>query len=305
MRRDHKIKLGTFGLLLVLVCGGVSSRMCIPAWLRYGVIVDACPDGDTHVGLHVSANDLRRGVPGRVDTSARLLYAVEGSTEVLSTELDVGDVEVSLAAADKAEDVGAFKNLNVDVKNLPHRGRSRQVHATPPAALADGDYTLRVKAKTRGGDVVVDAALPVFAPARVHLISDRPLYEPGHTVKFRAALLRARDLVPLEGRPGTWSVTDPTHTVMLEEKAAVGEFGIVDGELHLDPSSLPGTLHVRCQSGDAFDDIAIEVKPFELPRFTVEVSAARPFYRAKQDPRLRVSVASAAGVPISAALGFT
>ena len=164
---------------------------------------------------------------------------------------------------------------------------------------------MRVKAKTRGGDVVVDAALPVFAPARVHLISDRPLYEPGHTVKFRAALLRARDLVPLEGRPGTWSVTDPTHTVMLEEKAAVGEFGIVDGELHLDPSSLPGTLHVRCQSGDAFDDIAIEVKPFELPRFTVEVSAARPFYRAKQDPRLRVSVASAAGVPISAALGFT
>jgi hypothetical protein len=59
------------------------------------------------------------------------------------------------------------------------------------------------------------------------------------------------------------------------------------------------------QSGDARDDVAIEVKPFELPRFTVEVSSARPFYRAKQEPRLRVKVQNAAGVPTAASLNFT
>ncbi len=304
MRRDNKIILASFGLLLVLSIWMLSSMLCIGAWLRYGVVVDQCPDGDVHVGLSVSANDLRRGQPGLVTAYGQLLYAVAGRTDVKSTTIDVDDFEVSLAPSDQSS--GAAEkaiSLPADFTDLDG-DRPRQGRITLPKDLGDGDYTLTVKAKTPAGDVVVDAPLPVFAPARVHLITDRPLYEPGHTVKFRAVLLRARDLVPLDGRPGKWTVTDPQNTVVLEERAAAGEFGVVDGELPLDPSSPTGTWHVRYQSGDAFDDVTIEVKPFELPRFTVEVSAARPFYRAKQEPRLRVKVENAAGVPTSATLSL-
>ncbi|MDP2342297.1 MAG: MG2 domain-containing protein [Deltaproteobacteria bacterium] len=308
MRRDNKIILASFGVLLLLVGFGVSRVMCINAWLRYGVVVEQCPDGDVHVGLTVSANDLRRGVPGLVNASGALLYAVEHRTDVKSTPIDVDDLEVSFARTDEVGEVekaDAWKTLEVDRTDIDDTGHPRLGRITLPIDLKDGDYTLRVKARSRAGDVAVDAPLPVFAPARVHLLTDRPLYEPGHTVKFRAVLLRARDLVPLDGRPGKWTVIDPQNTVVLEERAAAGDFGVVDGELPLDPSSPTGTWHVRYQSGDAVDDVAIEVKPFELPRFTVEVSAARPFYRAKQEPRLRVKVASAAGTPVSAALDLT
>ena len=306
MKRDKKIILASCALLVVLVGWGVSKTVCISAWLRYDVVINECPDGDVHVGLNVSADGLRRGVPGRVSATAELLYAVADNTELRRAPLDVDDLEVSLApmAGDKLDET-LLQVLPVDTKDLKQDEHSRQGRITLDEKLKDGDYLLRIKGQTPAGDAVVDAPLPVFAPARVHLLTDRPLYEAGNTVKFRAVLLRARDLAPLDGRPGKWTVTDPSNVVMLEERAAAGEFGIVDGELPLDPSSPAGIWHVRYQSGDASDDVAIEVKPFELPRFTVEVSPARPFYRAKQEPRLWVKVASAAGVPVAATLGIT
>ena len=93
--------------------------------------------------------------------------------------------------------------------------------------------------------------MPLYAPARIHVLTDRPLYEPGNTVKMRALVLRARDLVPLDGRPGRWSVRDPAGTVVLEERAPAGDFGVVEGELPLDASAPEGTWTVA-QGDDVF-----------------------------------------------------
>src|SRR5215470_15062065 len=60
------------------------------------------------------------------------------------------------------------------------------------------------------------------ALVRVHVLTDRPLYQPGQTARFRALVLRARDLAPLDGRPGRWTVKDPAGEVLLEEKAPAG-----------------------------------------------------------------------------------
>ena len=64
----------------------------------------------------------------------------------------------------------------------------------------------------QGGQVflleALDLPLPLYTPARIHILTDRPLYEAGNTVKFRAIALRANDLSPLEERPGTWRVIE-------------------------------------------------------------------------------------------------
>ena len=72
----------------------------------------------------------------------------------------------------------------------------------------------------------------LYAPARIHVITDRPLYQPGNTVRFRAVALRARDLTPLDHRPGSWVVTDPGGEVLLEEAAPAGDWGVVAGSFH-------------------------------------------------------------------------
>src|SRR2546426_972365 len=81
----------------------------------------------------------------------------------------------------------------------------------------DGDYQLRARYRTHLGPGEVSLPLALYTPARVHVITDRPLYEPGNTVRFRAVVLRARDLAPLDARPGTWVVKDPDNEVVLEE----------------------------------------------------------------------------------------
>ena len=50
-------------------------------------------------------------------------------------------------------------------------------------ALPDGDYRLRARVTSPLGTDTVDAPLALYAPARVHVLTDRPLYEPGHQVR--------------------------------------------------------------------------------------------------------------------------
>ena len=44
----------------------------------------------------------------------------------------------------------------------------------------EGDYLLRAKVKTALEEQTIDVPLPLYAPAKIHVLTDRPLYEPGN-----------------------------------------------------------------------------------------------------------------------------
>lgn len=279
-----------------------ASNTCVATWMKWDVEIRECPDGDTHVLAAIHADNLRRGTRGWVTVTATAMYVVHDALDLRQVRMPQVDATLELvrgsgdnATVTPLEFTGPDDDKGKPTKSKPVNG---QGWITLPADLADGDYVLRAKVKTKAGDAVVEAPLPLYAPAKIHVLTDRPLYEPGHTVKFRAVVLRARDLVPLEKRPGKWVVRDARGTVVLEEKVDAAEYGIAEGELPLDKSSPVGTWHVRYESGGAVDDVGIEVKPFELPRFTVSVEPSKPFFGAKDEPRVNVKVATAAGVPI-------
>ncbi|HEY5934948.1 MAG TPA: MG2 domain-containing protein, partial [Kofleriaceae bacterium] len=131
------------------------------------------------------------------------------------------------------------------------------------------------------------------------VITDRPLYEPGNVVKFRAVVLRARDLAPLDGRPGKWIVRDPKNEVILEEKAAAGLWGVVSGTFPLDKQAETGTWKVSWQSSDATEEVPFTVEPFTLPRFRVEATAGKSFYRPGDTPNIRGAVLYSSGAPVA------
>ncbi len=143
--------------------------------------------------------------------------------------------------------------------------------------------------------------LAVYAPARIHVITDRPLYQPGNTVRLRAVALRARDLAPLDHRPGTWVVTDPGGEVLLEEAAPAGDWGVVAGSFPLDRAARPGTWKAAWRSAGAVDEVPFTVQPFTLPRFRVDATADRPFYRPGDQPVVHGAVLYSSGAPVAAA----
>jgi hypothetical protein len=267
----------------------ISRSVCITTWWRHRVVLPQCPDGALRQTVSIAAHGLRRGAPGAVTVEATARYTVGDADDARAAPVRSFEVELALVdAADKATPLAPGKDGW-------RRGRAEIVLPDVP----DGDYRLRARVRSRLGEDRAEVPLALYAPARVHVLTDRPLYEPGNTVKLRAVVLRARDLAPLDGRPGRWVVTDPSGEVLLEEKAPAGPWGVVSGSFPLDTGAAHGTWSATWVSADASDTLGFTVEPFTLPRFRVEAVADRPFYRAGDRPVVRVAATYSSGAPVA------
>ena len=261
-------------------------------------VKDGCSDGwPAHEGKlrqtgELSVTGLRRGAEGRVYLTAIAHYTPKEADDEESLVLrEVDGITLSLVDA-------AGKATALPAAEWSRSGEAHVATVTLPD-VPDGDYKLHAAFTTSLGADQLDLAVPLYTPARVHVITDRPLYEPGNMIRFRAVVLRARDLAPLDGRPGVWTVRDPSGEVVLEEKAPAGDWGVVAGSFPLDRGAATGTWHVAWSSADATDDISINVQPFKLPRFRVDASSDKPFYQATDTPSIKGAVLYSSGAPVA------
>lgn len=280
-------------LLLLAVIGGViSTQLCLTAWVRYGAVLPVCPDGNIIQGARAYAYGLRRGAPGTLYVAADANYTAGSAMDARSGPigrfepslelLDAKGEPVAMKAVAPWKDEGHEKSRRFDIPDVP-----------------DGDYVARATVKSALGTSTVDVKLAFYAPAQIHVITDRPLYQPGDVVKFRAVALRARDLSPLDGRPGKWFVIDPAGQTLLEERAPAGKFGVVAGSFPLDAGATSGQWTFRWESGGTTGERVVAVEPFTLPRFRVEAQTSRPFYGRRSQPILRGSVIYSSGAPVA------
>jgi hypothetical protein len=278
----------------------ISSRICISAYILDGVLVGRCPDGKLVQSLFLDAQRLRRKGEGTVRVGARASYTVATSDQEVQVAVRRISADVFLVKP-KTDQSPEQETHLVPKKSWREDGEHALLAEIALPEIPDGEYLLRAKVKSPLGETKVDATLPVFAPARVHVMTDRPLYEPGNTVQFRALVLRARDLAPLDGRPGRWIVQDPSGEVVLEERSPAGDFGVASGSFPLDQGAPTGDWRVRWVSGAAEQAAQFRVEPFTLPRFRVEASAPKPYYRSGDRPVLRGRVVYSSGAPVAKA----
>ncbi len=277
------------GVLLVVALA--TSQVCLSTGFSTGLWLKECPDGELRQIIQASAPGFARGAESEVWVSATALYTT-GQADA-RREAPLTAISPSLTL------VGPQGETALSPKEAFQKRGTGVWAKFPTPQVPDGDYQLRVKVKSALGESVLDVPLSLYAPARVHVLTDRPLYEPGNTVKFRAVALKANDLSPLDGRPGRWVVKDPQGEVLLEEKAPAGPWGVVAGSFPLDAQAESGTWTVLWQSGDVAQARTFQVKPFTLPRFTVEAAAERPFYRKHERPRVAGTVRYASGAPVA------
>jgi hypothetical protein len=279
------------GVVLVLMIA--STRVCLSGWMRYGLWLDHCPDGELRQTVYASAPSLMRGLPSQLNVSLTAHYTWGPSDTQATVFIPEFTPTVTLT--------GNGVNETLKPKEPWKAAAGSLMAELELPKVNDGDYVLKVQAKSRLGESVVELAVPLYAPARVHLLTDRPLYEPGNTVKFRALALKASDLSPLDGRPGTFRVTNPQGEVLLEEKAAAGQWGIVAGSFPLDSEAESGDWSVSWSSGTATETRTFAVRPFTLPRFHIDAQAKKPFYRRREKPTLKGEVRYSSGAPVAKA----
>lgn len=293
--RRRLIAGGISAVLAGLTLAVLSSQVCLSAWLFQGVRVAQCPDGRFRQTVGLEVGGLARERSGSVTVWAQAHGVAKKHSEPL----------VAFVAPSKAELV-LLDAAGKETALQPEEGWKRQdsgefTGTVKLPALPDGDYRLRARVTTRLGADTVEAALPLYAPARVHVLTDRPLYEPGHRVQFRAVALRAKGLSPLDGRPGTWTVVAPDGDVVMEERAPAGPWGVVSGAFPLDRGAPTGTWTVRWLSGGTSGETTFRVEPFTLPRFRVEASSPQAFWRAGDAPVVEGQVLYSSGAPVTGA----
>ena len=247
---------------------------------------------------------------------------VKSSPSGAGSSGDEGDGKVEVSIGARYTTAKADEALTVDVTNfkasfflvdaagtetpLPIKGKWETLNESKKATITlpqvdDGDYLLRTKTTSKIGDSSVDLKLPLYAPARIHLLTDRPLYEPGNLVQFRALALRARDLSPIDNRPGTWLISDPSGNVLLEEKAPAKEWGVVAGDFPLADDADEGSWTVTWRSGQDEASTSFRVEPFVLPRFRVDSDSDKSYYQAGDSPVLTGAVVYSSGAPVAGA----
>lgn len=286
------------GLLIIAVLLAIgawfaSRGTCLSVGLRTGIWLDRCPDGELRQAMRVDASSLKRGATSTVSLMAYVTYLGEGTESRFTETLDRFTPELSLVQGAKVTPL-----TPKDGWKRPPSGGSRFGDVELPK-VNDGDYLLRARIVSPAGESTLELPLALYTPARVHVLTDRPLYEPGNTVRFRGVALKATDLSPLEDRPGLWVVRSPEGEVLLEEKSPTGPWGVVAGSFPLDKSAASGEWTVTWRSGGVEESRSFTVKPFTLPRFRVEASSAKPFYRRNEKPTLKGSVKYASGAPVA------
>lgn len=289
--KPWQMQLVVVAVVAAIVGLAIDTDQCRDAWVKYGLSLPACPVGNLRQTATIEVSGVRRGAEGHVFVGALAHYTTKDAD---AAEMAPVPRFRSLALAlvdakDKATPIAVERWEDAD-----HRRHAKIKLPEVP----DGDYRLRATYETSLGKGTLDAPIPLYTPARIHVITDRPLYEPGNMVRFRAVVLRARDLAPLDQRPGTWVITDPNNDIMLEEKVPAGDWGVVAGTFPLDRGAPVGTWKVEWRSGDASDAVPFTVQPFTLPRFRVEATADRAYYRANDAPVIRGAVLYSSGAPV-------
>ncbi len=291
MRRALAWVLGAM-VLLSLLCA--SRFLCLSAFVFSGIATETCPSGDLLQTVEIEAYNLQRGGEGFVIVQSWAWFTTDRADEARRARVRRGSVTLSLVDATGAE-------TPLSPKEGWDSDGGRQVATIQLPGMPDGDYKLRAKVKTPVGEAQHDLDLPLYAPAVGHLLTDRPLYEAGSRVQFRVMALRAADQVPLGGRPGVFSVVDPTGLPVFEERAPADDWGIAASDLPLDSDAPEGTWTLRWTSGNLVAQAPFDVRPFTLPRFSLSSSADRPWYGPGDAPVVRGRVVYASGAPVAEA----
>ena len=111
---------------------------------------------------------------------------------------------------------------------------------------------------------------------RVYLVTDRPVYRPGHTVFFKGTARSGGSLRPLAGQSVEVVVYDPNETEVFSGRLTTDRYGSFSGQFRVGLDARLGgyTLVARVQ-GEAHSS-EFEVQEFVKPEYSVRVTSEKP-----------------------------
>jgi hypothetical protein len=164
----------------------------------------------------------------------------------------------------------------------------------------DGDYQLQITA--RSGWFSADEltqTVKLKRSWRLMLTSDKPVYQPGQTIRVRSLALRRPDLKPVGARAVTFSITDPKGNVIFKRNDVTSKHGIAAIDCPLASELIEGVYTIASRIDKTESKLQVEVKKYVLPKFKIDVQLAETFYQPGQRVEGKIQANYFYGKPVN------
>jgi hypothetical protein len=162
-----------------------------------------------------------------------------------------------------------------------------------------GQYTLVVATKSELGEEKLEQPIKVKAEAKILLVTDKPLYQPGQEIHIRALALRPFDLTPEASSNLVFEIEDAKGNKVFKKAEKTSEYGIAAVDFQLADEVNMGQYQIRAILGNQTAQKSVDVKKYVLPKFKVEVKADKKFYMPKETIQLEVQSDYFFGKPVA------
>ena len=142
----------------------------------------------------------------------------------------------------------------------------------------EGSYQLRVAARTSRGDERLEQIVQLRRDWRLMLSTDKPVYQPGQTIRLRSLALKKPDLKPIAGQELLFTITDPKGNIIFKRRDVTSRFGIASADCPMAREILEGAYQIRCAIGETASEQTVKVEKYVLPKFQVAVSLGASYY---------------------------
>ncbi len=143
----------------------------------------------------------------------------------------------------------------------------------------DPEQTLIVETRSTLGHDRLERNVTVQRSYKVLLTTDKPLYQPGQVIHVRALALDAFSLRPAAEQPVEFVIADPKGNKVFRQTETASANGIAAVDFQLATEVNTGAYKITARVGDTESEKTVTVKHYVLPKFKVEASTDKTYYR--------------------------
>lgn len=175
-----------------------------------------------------------------------------------------------------------------------------ELSVTMPST-ADESPLLEVTTRAGAETDVVSVPLQLQRSYKVHLSTDKPMYQPGQTIHLRSLVMRSPRPEPASDKSVLFEVRDARNARLFSKSVPVSSYGIASTDLELSDDVALGAWKLTATVEGVTADAKVEVGRYTLPKFKLAVVPNKETYLAGERLKARVTARYFFGKPVAGA----
>lgn len=146
-------------------------------------------------------------------------------------------------------------------------------------ANVEGDCQLRASAGAIFDSETMIKPVTVVRTSRILLSTDKPIYQPGQTIHMRALAHYILAKGPAVNQPITFEIANEKGTRLFRQVVNTSQWGIASADFELADEIILGRYKITAKMGDEDSETTITVKNYVLPKYRVDITPDKPYYK--------------------------